>query len=73
MQDPTLDDVRSVAEYYGFKMSDDDLAGHQGWLTALLAGFKAVNELPDNLPQVKCPGRSSVSPYEGENEDWREM
>ena len=47
-------------------MSDGDLAGHQGWLTGLVAGFTAVDDLPDNLPKVKYPGRSSSPPAEGE-------
>ena len=59
MGDPTLGDVRSIAGQYGFNMSDGDLAGHQAWLTGLVAGFTAVDELPDNLPKVKYPGRSS--------------
>ena len=59
MREPTLDDVRSIAEDFGLSMSEADFEGHLGWLSALLEGFTAIDEMPDNLPEVQYPQRSS--------------
>ena len=58
MREPTLADVQSIADHYGLSMSEADLEGHLGWLGALLQGFTAIDELPDNLPEVQYPRRS---------------
>lgn len=58
MREPTLADVQSLADHFGFSMSEADLEGHLGWLRQLLQGFAAIDELPDNLPEVRYPGRS---------------
>ena len=62
MRDPTLDDVRSIAVHYGFNMSDEDLAGHQGWLTALLAGFTAVGRASRQPARSEVSGSQEPSP-----------
>lgn len=59
MREPTLADVQSIADQYGLNMSEADLEGHLGWLRELLQGFAAIDELPNNLPEVQYPGRSS--------------
>ncbi len=67
MREPTLDDVRSMAEHYGLSMSEADLEGHLGWLSAFLQGFTAIDELPDHLPEVHYPDRSSSQVSSDEN------
>lgn len=64
MREPTTADVQSIADHYGLTLSQADLEGHRGWLSALLRGFTAIDEWPDNLPEPRYPGRSSskVSP-----------
>lgn len=59
MREPTLADVQSIADHYRLSMSEADFEGHLGWLGALLQGFAAIDELPDNLPELRYPGRSS--------------
>lgn len=72
MREPTLADVQSIADHYRLTLSPADLEGHHGWLNVLLRGFTAIDECPDNFPEVRYPGRSSsrVSSHENPLGAW---
>lgn len=59
MRKPTLADVQSIADHYHFNMSKTDVEGHLAWLNIFLQGFTAIDELPDNFPELRYPRRSS--------------
>jgi len=67
MREPTIADVQSIANHYRLSLSQADLEGHRGWLSALLAGFTAIDEIPDEFPALRYPGRSSSKPSREEN------
>jgi amidase len=67
MREPTISDVQSIASHYRLSLSPADLEGHRGWLGALLVGFTAVDEMPDDFPALRYPGRSSSAPSAEEN------
>jgi amidase len=58
VKEPTLADVQSIAAQYGLNLSKTDSEGHLIWLSALLRGFSAIDELPDHFPEVRYPQRS---------------
>jgi len=67
MREPTLADVQSIASHYGLNLSQTDLEGHLGWLSALVAGFTVIDDAPDDFPALRYPGRSSSSVSADEN------
>lgn len=67
MREPTVADVQSIANHYRLSLSQADLEGHRSWLSALLAGFTVIDEMPDDFPALRYPGRSSSAPEPGEN------
>lgn len=67
MREPTIADVQSIANHYRLSLSQADLEGHRGWLSALLAGFTAIDEMPDDFPALRYPGRNSSKPSPEEN------
>jgi amidase len=64
VKEPTLADVQSIAEHYGLSLSQADAEGQLSWMSALLRGFSAIDNLPDSFPEIRYPRRSSskVSP-----------
>jgi amidase len=64
VKEPTISDIRSIAEHYGMELSPADADGQLTWVSALLRGFSAIEMLPDGFPTVQYPERSSskVSP-----------
>lgn len=67
MREPTREDVESIAEHYGLDLSEADLEGHLAWLSALLQGFNAIDEMPERLPDVRYSQRSSSKVSEEDN------
>ncbi|HUF10406.1 MAG TPA: amidase family protein, partial [Rhodothermales bacterium] len=67
MREPTIADVTSIANQYGLRLSPEDLEGHLGWLNAFLRGFTAIDQLPDDFPALRYPGRSSRKARDDEN------
>ena len=67
MREPTEADIRSIADEFGLTLSDADLEGHRGWVQAMLEGFTAIDEMPENLPEIRYPERSSAPPDPEQN------
>jgi amidase len=67
LREPTIADVRSIASQYGLRLSQSDLEGHLGWLSAFVQGFTAIDQLPDDFPSLRYPGRSSWKVSADEN------
>ena len=59
MREPTLADVASIAAHYGLSMSQADVEGHLGWLSALLPGFAAIDQWPDDFSEPRYADRRS--------------
>ena len=72
MREPTVADIQSIATHYRLSLSQADLEGHLGWLNTVLAGFAAIDEMPDDFPALRYPGRSSstLSPEENPLGAW---
>lgn len=72
MREPTAAELKSIADHYGLTLSQADLDGHRDWLSVLLRGFTAIDALPDNLPELRYPQRSSsrVSPEQNPLGAW---
>lgn len=67
MKEPTLADVRSIADQYGLNLSEADSEGHLLWLQRLLRGFTAIDALPESFPEVRYPRRSSSAVNSDDN------
>jgi amidase len=67
MREPTIADLQSIAGLYGLRLSQADLEGHRTWLSALVAGFTVIDDMPDDFPAPRYPGRSFASVSADEN------
>jgi amidase len=67
MREPTVADVQSIANQYCLSLSQTDLEGHLGWLNAVLPALTAIDEMPDEFPTHRYPGRSSCRPSAEDN------
>jgi amidase len=67
MREPTVADVQAIANHYRLSLSPTDVEGHLGWLNAVLPAFTAIDEMPDEFPALRYPGRSSSRPGPEDN------
>jgi amidase len=65
---PTLETMREVAAELGFaNMSDDDLRLHLKMLEGNFAAYNVVDQMPDELPEVRYPRTPGRRPAPDEN------
>ncbi|MEQ1514793.1 MAG: hypothetical protein ABL934_19225 [Lysobacteraceae bacterium] len=67
MREPTVADVQSIADHYRLSLSQADLEGHLSRLSEVVDGFTVIDEMPDEFPALRYPGRSSSRPSPEEN------
>ena len=65
---PTLEQLRRIAEDFGMRMSDSEIAEYREILTgALIPAYEFVDAAPDHLPEVRHPRTPGRRPDAGEN------
>src|SRR3712207_7770368 len=65
---PTLETMREVATELGFaNMSDDDLRLHMKMLEGNFAAYNTVDQMPDEVPEVRYPRTPGRRPPPDEN------
>ena len=65
---PTLETMREVAAELGFaNMSDDDLRLHLKMLEGNFEAYDVVDQMPDELPEVRYPRTPGRRPAPDEN------
>jgi amidase len=67
MKVPTLEDVESIADHYGLRLTKADIEGHLSWLSILVKGFDVIDAMPDSFPQIRYPRRSSSEASTAQN------
>jgi amidase len=63
----TLAQLRDVASELGMTLSDDELAQHQAALAGGIAAYNLVDQMSDELPQVRYPRTPGYRPVGEEN------
>jgi amidase len=64
---PSIEQLRDVALDLGFSMSDDELAMHRQALAAGVQAYNVVDQMPDELPEVRYPRLPGTRPAPEEN------
>jgi len=64
---PTIDELRKVAGELGMSMCDDELAVHRACLEGGIAAYNLVDQMPDELPEVRYPRTPGRRPTGDEN------
>jgi amidase len=64
---PTLEQVREMAAELGMTFSDADLAMHHAALAGGIAAYNLLDQMPDELPEVKYPRTPGRRPMPEEN------
>ncbi|MDQ2802282.1 MAG: amidase, partial [Pseudomonadota bacterium] len=64
---PTIDELREVAADLGMTMSDEELAQHRDCLVGGIAAYNAIDQMPDELPEVRYPRLPGARPLAAEN------
>lgn len=64
---PTVAQLRETAEDLGLSMSDAELAVHRDCLTDAIAAYNLVDQMPDELPEVRYPRTPGKRPTAEEN------
>lgn len=64
---PTVDQLRDVARELGITMSDTELMQHQAALVSGFAAYNVVDQMPDEVPQVRYPRTPGYRPVGEEN------
>lgn len=64
---PTIEQLREVAQGFGFHMTDSDLESFLALMEGLLANYNVVDSLPDYLPEVRYPRSPGYLPVGEEN------
>src|SRR3954466_12865191 len=64
---PTTDELRKVAGELGMTMSDDELAQHRACLEGGIAAYNIVDQLTDEVPEVKWPRTPGRRPSGADN------
>ncbi len=67
VQNPTADQLREVAEEIGLSLSDDDVQSFLGLMAGSIDAYNIVDQMPDNLPQVRYPRTPGYRPGGDEN------
>ncbi|MBI2970679.1 MAG: amidase, partial [Gammaproteobacteria bacterium] len=64
---PTPSDLKSIAGALGLELSDADAKMMRDSMAPLMQGFEYVDGEPEELPQIKYPGRPYEFPKPAEN------
>lgn len=64
---PTLEQLREMAAELGMSFSDADLAMHHAALESGIAAYNLIDQMPDELPDVKYPRTPGRRPLPEEN------
>lgn len=64
---PTLEQLREMAAELGMNFSDADLAMHHAALESGIAAYNLIDQMPDELPDVKYPRTPGRRPLPEEN------
>ena len=64
---PGIDQLREVARELGMSMSDAELTQHQAALAGSIAAYNMVDQMPDELPEVRYPRVPGRRPVGEEN------
>ena len=64
---PTPDQLKQVAGDIGLSLTDSDVASFIALMTPNIGAYNVVDQLPDNLPQVKYPRTPGYRPLPEEN------
>ncbi|GJD49377.1 Amidase [Methylobacterium crusticola] len=64
---PTLDQLRETAADLGMIMGDEELAQHRAALEGGIAAYNLIDQLPDELPEVRYPRLPGRRPSAEEN------
>ena len=64
---PDLETMREVAKSLHFRMGDDELGDYLEALEGTFSAYDRVEDLPDELPQVRYPRTPGVKPPPEEN------
>ncbi|MBV9777759.1 MAG: amidase, partial [Acetobacteraceae bacterium] len=64
---PTVEQLRDVAADLGLTMSDAELALHRECLAGSVEAYNAVDQMPDELPEVRYPRAPGRRPAPEEN------
>ena len=64
---PTVDLLRETANDLGLTMSDAELALHRECMAGGIAAYNAVDQMPDELPEVRYPRAPGRRPAPEEN------
>ena len=64
---PTIEELKVVGEEIGLQLSDADAESFHGLLGPMIEAYRALDEMPDNLPAVKYPREAGYRPSGEEN------
>lgn len=64
---PTPAQVRAAAEEIGLSLTDADVQSYMGLIKPNIDAYNVVDQMPDNLPQVKYPRTPGYAPPPEEN------
>ena len=67
VQLPTPNQLREVAEEVGLSLSDDDVQSFLGIMAGSIEAYNVVDQMPDNLPEVRYPRTPGYRPEGEEN------
>ncbi len=63
----TSDEIKAIAEDLGLHITDKDVDSYHGLVESLLKGFTTLDDLPDELPQVRYPRTPGERPAPEDN------
>jgi amidase len=55
LKEPSEDQIRELAEHFGFDMGPEDVAEFRDMVAGGLAMYRPLESLPDHLPEVRYP------------------
>ena len=67
VQLPTKAQILEIAAEVGLDLSEEDVSSFQGLFQGSVDAYNAVDEMPDNLPEVKYPRTPGYKPRGEEN------
>ena len=62
VQLPTKAQILEIAAEVGLDLSEEDVSSFQGLFQGSVDAYNAVDEMPDNLPEVKYPRTPGYKP-----------
>lgn len=64
---PSRDELRRIADRWGFELSDEEVSFYLGLIEGTLASYRRVGELAEPKPEVRYPRTPGKAPAAGEN------